>query len=100
MTLDCFKYDDEQWMKLEGIVSRAGGDAARQKFAGRRANFEKQVGGWKKRIAAWDGHAWGHDDKSNYERAEKAALELIAALDDLNFPAIFSGDDLVWKSLG
>jgi hypothetical protein len=100
MTVDCFKYDDKQWMKLEAIVSRAGGDAARQKFAGRRANFEKQVGGWKIRIAAWDGYAWGHDDKSNYERAEKAALELVAALDDLNFPAIFSGNDLLWKSLG
>lgn len=100
MTVDLFKYDDDQWLKLEAIVSRAGGDTAREKFARGRANFEKQVGGWKIRIAAWDGQKWGPDDTYKYKRIELAASEFIAALDDLNFPAIFSGDDLVWKFLG
>jgi hypothetical protein len=98
MSVVSFRYDDEAWLKLEAIISRAGGDAAKEKFTAGRASFEKQAGGWKMRIAGRDGRTWGRDDTGKYERIERAALELVEALDDLNFPAIFSGNDLVWVS--
>jgi hypothetical protein len=41
----------------------------------------------------------GSDDAGKYKQIERAARELGAALDDFNFPPIFSGNDLVWKSL-
>jgi hypothetical protein len=100
MNVVSFRYDDETWRKLEAIVWRAGGDTAKKKLASGRANFERQAGRWKARIAAWDGCTLGRDDTGKYERIEGAALELIAALDDLNFPALFSGNDLVWALPG
>jgi hypothetical protein len=96
MNVASFRYDDETWLKLEAIVSRAGGDAAKEKFAAKRTNFERQASGWKARIAAWDGRTLGRDDTVKYERIERAALELVETLGDLNFPVLFSGNDLVW----
>jgi hypothetical protein len=100
MNAEPFRYSDADWRKLEAIVARAGGDAAREKFAGERAAFEKLAGGWKQRIARWDGFKLGPSDDfhDKVERVGNAALEMVAALDDLSFlPLIFSGNDLVWR---
>jgi hypothetical protein len=79
-----FRYSDEQWRALEAIVARAGGDEARTKFATGRVGFEKQAGGYRERIATWDGLSYGggNADQKKYERIERAARELAAALDD------------------
>ncbi len=52
MTASLFGYPDEQWRRMEEIVERAGGEVARDKFAGQRRDFEKMAGGWKGRIGA------------------------------------------------
>ncbi len=96
---DPFAYDREQWARLEAIVQSAGGAIARDKFNAQRDVFEKMVSGWQEQLANWDGHTWGHDETSKYQRIERAAGELNAALADLGFPAIFTGDGLIWKSL-
>jgi hypothetical protein len=92
-------YSDEQWQRLEAIVERAGGVAARAKFNAQRDAFEKMVSGWQGKIANWDGHTWGHDETGKYKRIERAAGELNAALAELGLPAIFVGHELVWKGL-
>lgn len=96
---DPFAYSDEQWVRMEAIVQSAGGAIARDKFNAQRDVFEKMVSGWQERLANWDGHTWGHDETSKYQRIERAAGELNAALADLGFPATFTGDGLIWKSL-
>jgi hypothetical protein len=99
MNANSFKYSDEQWRRLQAIVQSAGGAIARDKLHAQRDVFEKMVSGWQERLANWDGHTWGHDETSKYHRIERAAGELNAALADLGFPAIFTGDGLIWKRL-
>jgi hypothetical protein len=99
MTADSFRYSDEQWRRMEAIVERAGKAVARDKFNAQRAAFEKMAGGWKGRIPKWNGRNFGHDDTDLYKHVEEAARELKDALTNLNFPAIFIGNELVWKSL-
>jgi hypothetical protein len=99
MTANPFRYPDDQWERLEAIVQGAGGDDARDKFTEKRDHFERMVGGWKVRLDNWNGYTWGADESGKYKRVELAASELKAALDDLKFPAIFAGDDLLWKPL-
>jgi hypothetical protein len=96
-----FKYPDEQWRRLERIVESAGGAIARDKFNAQRDAVEKMAGGWQERILQWDGFTWGdHDDDETYQSIESSAGELHAALVKLGFPALFSGNDLVWEHLG
>jgi hypothetical protein len=99
MTAGPFRYSDAQWRKLEGIVARAGRADAWQKFNAQRPDFERMVGGWKVRIANWNGYTWGTADTSKYKRVEQAAGELKAALADLTFPPVFAGNDVLWKRL-
>jgi hypothetical protein len=94
-----FTYSDARWARMGEIVERAGGATARDKFNAQRAVFEKMVAGWRQRLANWNGYTWGPDDTGKYERIERAAGELNAALADLGFPAIFVGHGLVWKGL-
>jgi hypothetical protein len=79
-----FRYSDDQWLALEEIVARAGGSGAREKFAAGRARFEKTAGGYKDRLATWNGLSYGggDSDRKKYEQIERAARELAAALDD------------------
>ncbi len=101
MTARSFRYTGEQWRRLEAIVERAGGAdgaVARNKFNERHAAFEKMVGGWKVRIANWNGYTWGGEDTDTYERIARASRELNSALAELHFPPIFVGHPLVWKA--
>ncbi len=94
-----FRYSDQQWEQLKDIVKGAGGVVARDKFNALRSDFEKMIKGWNDRILKWNGRNFGHDETHLYRRIEHAARELKAALADLNFPAIFVGNELVWKGL-
>jgi hypothetical protein len=96
-----FHYPDEQWRALEAIVARAGGDEASKKLAAGRLRIERAVGGYKSRIANRDGHLHGGGGTSgkSFDRVERAARELGTALDNLGFPQILAGDDLIWKSV-
>lgn len=104
-----FAYSDEQWLRMEAIVQRAGGDAARDKFNAQRAVFETMAGGWKVRHGHWSGRGLSAADADAYKRIGRAACELIAVFDQLAeaatndrlpFPAILAGHDLVWKGPG
>jgi hypothetical protein len=92
MTDRSFKYPDEQWRRMEEVVERAGGPAAKEKFTAGRATFEEEVAVWRQRIAHWNGYTWDPGRPPKYRRVKKAAVELKAALDDLNLP------DLLWKT--
>lgn len=54
-------------------------------------------------MGKWNGFEFGIEgeisDTKRFERISAAARELGAALDDLNLPAIFQGNDLIWKRL-
>ncbi len=41
----------------------------------------------------------GRDDSASFKRIERAARELDAALEELGFPALFIGIDLIWERL-
>lgn len=99
MTANLFRYPDERWRRMEEIVQRAGGDVARDRFNTQRATVEKMAGGWKDRIETWNGYNFGQADAPTYQRIERAAHELNAALAELGFPALFIRNDLVWKHL-
>lgn len=81
MSVEPFEYSDEQWRRLEAIVLRAGGDNAKENFAKRRDQIQKQGAVWKKRLNAWDGLTFGHDRTKDYERMARAASDLAKALD-------------------
>ena len=93
-----FSYPDEQWRNIELIVARSGGDDTKKKLNGSRKELECGVSRWLSCVESWDGASFGHDDRPQYSRIEDAAKELVAALDELSFPAIFAGDDLVWRA--
>jgi hypothetical protein len=93
---DSFQYSDAQWRRLEEIVKRAGRPAAKEKFNALRGALEKRVESWRQRIADWNGYTWDPDMLPKYRRVERAAIELKAALDDMNFPEILDGNDLLW----
>lgn len=100
MNASPFRYNDARWRRLEEIVERAGGADTRDKFNAERLAFESLVRGWQSRMGKWNGFAFGKDkDGDRFEAVEKAARELKAALDDLNFPTVFADNDLVWKRL-
>lgn len=84
MNVVSFRYDEETWLKLEAIVTRSGGDAARETFAAGRAKFEKtsRPNVCPSHLSILAFHPPTDTDK--YKRTERAALELVAALDDLN----------------
>ncbi len=94
-----FHYSDAQWQALEEIVEYAGGVGARDRFHTQRNAFEKMFTGWKWRLEHWDGRTFGRDDIATYKRIEKAARDLNSGLAELGFPAIFIGNDIVWKNL-
>lgn len=106
--LEPFVYSDEQWARMETIVSRAGGDAARDKLNAQRASFERTAAGWKERHRRWNGHALSPADVVAYKRVGRLARELIGVFDELSeaetnnrllFPAILASHDLIWEGL-
>jgi hypothetical protein len=97
---ESLKYRDKRWRRLEVIVERAGGPIAREKFNTQHEFFENMIRVSKSRMGLWTGFAFGeYKDSDRLEAVERAAGALKAALDDLNFPAIFAGNILVWKRL-
>ena len=137
-------YSDQQWGAIGALVERAGGVDARDKFDAERDKFEKMAGGWRKRIASWNGSTLRRDendaerfretlrrqvlDESSsatlrqsakrhldliesrialphveevdvYKNIEQAARTLKDGLERLNFPAIFTGNELTWRAL-
>jgi hypothetical protein len=91
-----FKYPDEQWRRMEEVVERAGGAITKETFNARRAAFEEQVAEDRQGIGNWNGYSWFQPRE--YTRVEKAAGQLQAALDDMDCPEIFFGNDLLWKT--
>ena len=55
-------YSDQQWGAIGALVERAGGVDARDKFDAERDKFEKMAGGWRKRIASWNGSTLRRDE--------------------------------------
>jgi hypothetical protein len=98
-----FRYSDEQWARMQAIVERAGGDAARDKFDAQRVAFESIAHGWKRQMGKWNGFVFRddkHGDNSDrFERIATAARELKAGLEEFASPAFFWGHDLLWKRL-
>jgi hypothetical protein len=106
--LEPFVYSDEQWARMETIVSRAGGDAARGKLNAQRRLFERAAAGWRERHRRWNGRALSPADAAAYKRIGALTRELIEVFDGLSkaatndrllFPAILAGHGLIWEGL-
>ena len=69
----------------------------------RNAPFSRRWSDGLRTRGKWNGFEFGIEgeisDTRRYRKVSAAARELGAALDDFNLPAIFQGNDLIWKRL-